>query len=253
MRSQSTLIRLLALLIAGMWASHLPAQPPKAISDSRGPADDKSPARAAADPVASHAVPFDALPIEVRDKVRQVIQTPTFSARGPGEAFSGRPELYDWLLDHPDRALVAWKRLGAVAAEISCLGEGRFSWHDEQCGEVHWSTVLDRNNVRIWYAQGSVRPAPFMPHVPVQAVLVLHHGAMPQGQNHSLLLHRTEIYVLTDSKAAAFAAKLMGGSVARLSEQGLGQLELFFSGLVWYLDQHPERMARLLQAEKVAR
>ena len=32
----------------------------------------------------------------------------------------------------------------------------------------------------------------------------------------------------------------------RLAEQFLGQIEVFFSGITWYLEQHPERSDRLL-------
>ncbi len=197
-------------------------------------------------------LPLNDIPAAEREKVRQVISQPTFKGRGAGEAFGGRPELYDWLLDHPDRALAAWRRLGAIASEIVNHGNGRFSWSDAHGSTVYWHTVYDHKNLRIWYAEGKVRPAAFMPLVPVRAVLVLRHGDMPEGNGRSLLIHQTELFVETDSRAAALAAKLMGGSATRLTEQGLGQLELFFSGLVWYLDQHPERLGRLLHEEKSA-
>ena len=56
-------------------------------------------------------VPLDEMPECLRARVRQVIERPTLFSHGPAEAFAGRPALYDWLLDHPDRALVAWRRL----------------------------------------------------------------------------------------------------------------------------------------------
>ena len=201
----------------------------------------------------SEPLPFNDIPAAEREKVRQVVTQPTFKGRGAGEAFGGRAELYDWLLDHPDRALVAWRRLGAVASDIQNHGDGQYSWSDSRGGSIHWHTVYDQKNLRIWYAEGKVRAAALMPLVPVQAVLVLRHGDMAESTGRALLIHQTEIFVQTDSRAAALTAKMMGGSVTRLTEQGLGQLELFFSGLVWYLDQHPERVGRLLHDEKTAR
>jgi hypothetical protein len=198
-------------------------------------------------------LPIDEIGGAEREKVRHVVGHPTFRGRGAGEAFGGRSELYDWLLDHPDRALAAWRRLGAITSDIVNHGDGRFSWSDSRGSSVSWHTVYNHKNLRMWYAEGKVRPASLMPLVPVQAVLVLRHGDMAETDGRSLLIHQTEIFVLTDSRAAALAARLMGGSVTRLTEQGLGQLELFFSGLVWYLDQHPERVGRLLHEEKAAR
>ena len=201
-------------------------------------------------PRANDPLPFNEIAGSEREKVRQVVTRPTFKGKGAGEAFGGRAELYDWLLDHPDRALTAWRRLGAIASEIANDGNGWYSWQDKHGSHIHWYTVYDHKNLRIWYAEGRVRAAPLMPLVPVQAVLVLRHGDMPEESGRSLLIHQTELFVLTDSRAAALAARMMGGSVTRLTEQGLGQLELFFSGLVWYLDQHPERVGRLLYDAK---
>ncbi|CAN5219115.1 hypothetical protein BH10PLA2_BH10PLA2_09890 [soil metagenome] len=201
-------------------------------------------------PRTAEPLPIDEIAPAEREKVRNVITRPTFKGRGAGEAFGGRPEIYDWLLDHPDRALSAWRRLGAIASEIVNHGNGHFSWSDNHGSSITWHTVYDQKNLRMWYAEGRVRAAPLTPLVPVQAVLVLRHGNMAEKDGHSLLMHQTEVFVQTDSRAAALAARMMGGSVARLAEQGLGQLELFFSGLVWYLDQHPERVGRLLHEEK---
>ena len=47
-----------------------------------------------------------------------------------------------------------------------------------------------------------------------------------------------------------FAAAL---SVAPcLAEDGLGQVEMFFSALVWYLGKHPDRAERLLATSRAA-
>jgi hypothetical protein len=224
---------LLTLVVLGLGASQASAQ--------NVPGGPNMPFARSTEPL-----PINDIPAAERDKVRQVVTQPTFKGRGAGEAFGGRPELYDWLLDHPDRALSAWRRLGAVASEIVNHGDGRYSWSDTRGSAVHWHTVYDQKNLRMWFAEGKVRAAPFTPLVPVQAVFVLRHGDIPESSGRSLLIHQTEIFVLTDSRAAALAARMMGGSATRLTEQGLGQLELFFSGLVWYLDQHPERVGRLL-------
>ncbi|GIW78498.1 MAG: hypothetical protein KatS3mg105_0305 [Gemmatales bacterium] len=49
----------------------------------------------------------------------------------------------------------------------------------------------------------------------------------------------------TDSKAAALVTKVMGASADRLAEQAVAQMELFYSALVWYLYQNPDRAKEL--------
>ena len=91
-----------------------------------------------------------------------------------------------------------------------------------------------------------MRPAPLLPAVPVKAVLLLRHGDRPDGPGRMLIFHQADVFLQTDSRTAALLAQMLGSSASGLAEQGLGQVEMFFSALVWYLGQHPDRTARLL-------
>jgi len=84
-------------------------------------------------------IPLNQIPPTVRDRVAKVMQHPTITAHGGAEEF--RLSVYDWLLDHPDRAAVAWRRLGVPCVDIQPIGDGRFRWSDGEGSELIWSTV----------------------------------------------------------------------------------------------------------------
>ncbi len=65
-----------------------------------------------------------------------------------------------------------------------------------------------------------------------------------------IIRHQGELYFYSDSKAVALATELLGQSAQNLAAQAVGQMELFFSAIVWYLDHHPERAQSLLAALK---
>ncbi|HLJ95025.1 MAG TPA: hypothetical protein VKU02_17750 [Gemmataceae bacterium] len=195
---------------------------------------------------AAARVPLGELPEGLRARVRQVIERPTLFSHGPAEAFTGKPALYSWLLDHPDRGVLAWRRLGATCTDITECSTGRFVWKDGQGSEINWQTIHNAPSLRIWYAEGKMRPGLLLPTVPVKAVLLLRHGNRPDGPTRTLIFHQADVFLQTDSKTAALMAQILGPSAPYLAEQGLGQVEMFFSALVWYLGQHPDRVARLL-------
>jgi hypothetical protein len=220
-----------------------------------GLAAGRSPAQAPGDsprPSASAAVAFPAtrlavedLPPEVREPVRKVMERPTLSARGPAETFHCRPAMYRWLLDHPDQAVRLWTRLGAQCPEIRREGPARFSWHDPQVGDLHWETVIQTSHQRVWYAEGRVRPAPWLPASAVRAVVVLHFADGADGEGRAAIRHQMDLVLHTDSRALALAARLFGASAPRLAEQYIGQMETFFGGLAWYLSENPDRAQSL--------
>jgi hypothetical protein len=193
-------------------------------------------------------IPLEKIDERYRDQVRQVLEKPILAGRGPAETFNCRPEQYTWFMDHPDRAVVAWRRLGAKCVSINPRGDGKFSWADENGSEVIWQTVCNAPDVRIWFAEGKVRPGPLLPLVPVKAVVVLHHHDSRAADGAAVMQHQSDLFVHTDSRTAAMMTRMLGPTANRAVEHGLGQLQLFFSGLSWYLDRHPEQAGALLKA-----
>ena len=193
-------------------------------------------------------VPLEKLPYPLRERVGQVLEHPTFHATGPAESFLCNPDQYQWFLDHPDRAVVAWRRLGAKCVDIQDRGNGRFGWSDALGSDISWSTVYRDAALRVWYAEGSVRGGKMLPLLPVRAVVVLRHAALTDETGQTFVRHQAELSLYTDSKAAALVAKMVGASAPRLGQQYVAQLEMFYSALSWYLGQHPRQAEALLSA-----
>lgn len=55
----------------------------------------------------STRLPLANMPAAVREKVRYVADHPTLYAQGSNETFLCNPAVYNWFLDHPDRAAAA--------------------------------------------------------------------------------------------------------------------------------------------------
>jgi hypothetical protein len=193
------------------------------------------------------SIPLDEMESAHKALAHSVLDRPTLSAKGPTEKFACRPEHYYWLLDHPDRAVTAWRRLGAKCVNITARGDGLFGWSDDSGSDLVWQTLHNGPNTRVWFAEGKVRPAPVLPLVPIKALLILHHGEAKNASGKTVIEHHADVFLQTDSKTAAAFTKLLGPSAPKLAEQGLGQLQLFFSGLSWYLQRHPEQADRLLK------
>lgn len=197
-------------------------------------------------PATGVRVPLERIKAEVRDRVREVLDKPTLHARGPAEAFACRPAVYHWLLDHPDRGVAAWRRLGAKCVDIEDRGSGIFGWSDENGGDVAWETVYCDTSMRVFFARGKVRPAVWLGLVPVEVVLVLQYTQVNDTPGRPVMHHQADFFLHTDSRVVSLATKLLGQSAPKLAEQYVAQMEMFYSALAWYLDQHPERLESLL-------
>lgn len=197
-------------------------------------------------PAAGATLPLERIPPAVRGAVRHVLERPTLNVQGPEELFRGQPSLYQWLLGRPDVCLQLWRGLGARCMDVTNLGGGWFGWTDGQGTQFHWETVYADGQCRIWYGEGSSHPTFLLPIIPARAVVVLRFNTLQDSAGRSLIHHQSELFLQLDNRAAALITRMLGSSGPRLAEQGLAQMQMFFSALVWYLDRHPERAEVLL-------
>jgi hypothetical protein len=191
-------------------------------------------------------VALDALPAGLREKVARVVQSPTLTTHAPAEEFPAN--FYDWLLDHPDRVALAWRRLGVPCVSITNHGNGAFGWNDGEGSDLTWQCAWKGSSGRIWYADGQARPGPHLPLVSVRAVAVLRCSQRRESDGRTFVTHDVDIYLQTDSKAAALVMRLIGPATPRLAQQGASQLLLFFSGIARHLEAHPEKTFSLLKS-----
>lgn len=186
-----------------------------------------------------------------RETVAGVLKASTLSAKSEEAEFAAHPAVYDWLLDHPDRAALGWQRLKVPCVDIEDKGKGQFRWEDESGSELNWQAVGEIENGRIWYATGKVKAAALMPMIPVKAVAVLQAPrSAVNKEGVANFKPVVNVYLQCDSKLANAALRIAGPSAPKMAEEGAGQLLYFFSGVARYLEQKPDLVESVLAPPK---
>lgn len=185
-----------------------------------------------------------------REAVASVVRQPTLSVKASEDEFPAHTKVYDWLLEHPDRCSLAWRRLQVPCVEITDTGKGKFAWADGSGSELNWQAVGRFPDGLVWYATGKVKPGPLMPTVPVKAVAVLHAVRKAVDDDSAMMKPTISVYLLTDSRAANAVLRIVGPAAPRMAEQGAEQLLLFFSGVAEHLHRHPEKVETVLAPPK---
>jgi hypothetical protein len=185
-------------------------------------------------------VPFESLPAHLREKVRSVVSQPSLASKGRAETFNTDLATYHWLLEHPDLAVKLWRLQGAKVSDIEPRGDA-YRWNDAQGGEVLWHTALRAPGMHVWYAEGKVKPAPLVPMTSFHAVAVMHYVEGKDLDGKPAIRHQVHFMLRCDSKAISLATRILGASAPRQVEHYLGQLQMFYGGMAWYLTQDEAR------------
>ncbi|MDY3558668.1 hypothetical protein R5W23_005809 [Gemmata sp. JC673] len=188
----------------------------------------------------------DVVHADYRDAVMSVVNKPTVSTKATAPDLICTATMYEWLFDHPDRVALAWQRLKVPAVPITDAGNGLFSWTDEHGSEVVWRTVGTFRDGRVWYATGKVKPGPATPSVPVKAVAVLSHPQKAAKDGVASFSTSVQLFLVSDSRAANLALRLLGPAAPRVAEQGAEQFLEFFNGVANYVQKNPTKADALL-------
>jgi hypothetical protein len=184
-----------------------------------------------------------------RDAVARVMVKPTLATRGTSEPVVCTAEVYDWLVEHPDRVALAWRRMKVPCVEITDLGNGRFAWAEDG-SELVWQTVGRFADGVVWYATGKVKPAPVGPTIPVRAVVVMSFPKTPAAGGLAAVKPVVQAYLHTDSRAANTVMRLLGPTTPKLAQEAAEQLIYFFNGVARHVQKHPDETDALLGPAK---
>jgi hypothetical protein len=187
---------------------------------------------------------------DYRDAVMKVVKQPTVSTRATAPEVVCTVSMYEWLFDHPDRVALAWQRLKVPAVPITDAGNGQFTWADENGSEVTWRTVGTFKDGLVWYATGKVKPALAAPSVPVKAVAVLTRAQKAAKDGVASFASTVQIFMVSDSRAATAAIRLLGNAAPKVAEQGAEQFLEFFNGMADYVQKNPTKADALLAPKK---
>ncbi len=183
-----------------------------------------------------------------QEKVFSVISDPTIKATSMPETFNCDPTTYEWLLENPHHAVTMWKMLGAKCSGIEKEGPQAFYSKEVSGNNINFYQIVDRDGCKIWYAHGVGKPTALLPAIPIQAVIVLQYQ---ESVINKSVKHQMTVYAKTDSKAALIITKALGASMMGMPEKTVGQMQMFFGALAWYLERNPERAENLLKATLV--
>jgi hypothetical protein len=192
-------------------------------------------------PVQAPAGPHPELPAQLppatRARLQSVTDKPSLAVKVDGQAFLGRRDVFEFLLDHPDFATHVTRALKFARYKIWRTPNGLGlddGWGTVGTFETVWSVA----GHRVMYARG-VYQHKILPDIQGQAVVAIDYGIEPAANGRSQISTAITGFVKLDSRILAMASK-MASSVARTKgEKEAKSLVGLFSKTTQAIDADP--------------
>ena len=226
-----------ALLIGMLLASSAAAtENPHRASISRASRDD-----------AISSIPFEQLTPEGRAKVSAVLEKTSVFRRLPTQVIQCDPELFLFIIDHPDIVANIWQLLGIEKVVLTPTGLDTFRANDGAgtTGDVEF--LHRRHDLHIIYADGAYDGPMFSKPVTGRCVLVLRTGYQRDGDGQYYITNRLDAFIQLDHVGLDFLAKTFQPLVGRVTDYNFLATGTFIENLSRAAELNPDGMSRLAQ------
>jgi hypothetical protein len=186
------------------------------------------------------AEPTLSLPAQVppreRQRLEEIARRAFASTQVSFEAYAVRPEIFEYLLDHPEFASHVTRVLRAARYRIWRAGE--VLWLDDGWGvRGTFAVVYSEPGLRLMHAQGAYQSA--LPDIKGRAVVALAYRFEPAASGRQQVLTTLTSFVQIDSAVVRTIGKMGGPLVQKKADREARQLLKVFARVSRAIEDNP--------------
>jgi hypothetical protein len=186
-----------------------------------------------------------ALPSAERQRLEEIVRRAFASTRMAIEPYPARPEIFEYLLDHPEFATHVTRALRLARYRIWSV-PGGLALDDGWGTKGEFRMVHAERGLRLAYARGRYEQA-ILPDIAGQAVVLIEYDFRRDGQGHTVVATATAGYVQVEGGFLRAVGTLAGPLVQRKADREARQLLKVFMRVMRAIEDDPA-----LVYEKVA-
>ncbi|MFC1596795.1 hypothetical protein ACFL5Q_02505 [Planctomycetota bacterium] len=209
-----TVLAAWALLLALVTAEPLVAEP----FGNRRPDPSKASASRAARRSALKAIPLDKLDADARAKVSSVLSNVSLFRRMPVQVIQCDPDLYLFLVEHPDVVVNMWEVMGVTQLAMQATGPGTFELVDMAGTKGSVQYLYSNHDTHLIYTEGSYQGPPFAKPVRGRGLMVLKTGYVRETDGKYYVTCRLDSFMSVDKVGPELFAKTFGPLLGKVAD-----------------------------------
>jgi hypothetical protein len=188
-----------------------------------------------------------AIPDAERARLEGVAHAAAVSTRVDADPFPGRPEVFQFLLDHPEFASRVTRVLKVARYRIWREADGLHL--DDGWGAIgRFDVVHATPSVRVMYARGVYRKRP-LPDIHGEAVVTIEYGVRPAADGTHVIAATVSGFVKFDSAVVSAATKLATPVAKAKADREARTLVKVFAKVSRAVDERPAALVQDLARE----
>jgi hypothetical protein len=204
---------------------------------------------------AVRAVPWRSLAPRDRHTAQAIIKNASFYRRLPTRVIDCDPDVFNFLLQHPEVVIDVWRVMGISQVTLEKLpaaqGSGATYRGTDGAGTTGMVRFLYSNwgpaaqNVAVVYADGRYEGKPFLMPLKAQSILLLRTGAVQETNGRHYVTVRIDSFVRIEQLGVELIAKTVQPWISKTADHNFIETLSFLSNFSRTAERNPQGMQRL--------
>lgn len=229
------LLGLATIAVAALvFSSRADAASPNQATSSRAARDE-----------AIRSLPFDKLPADVRANVQSTIAATTLYRRLPVQVAPCDPDMYLFLVRHPEVVVNIWEIMQVSNVAIRRTGPDTFRATDNMGTACDIRMCYSDHETQVIYAEGAYSGPMFKQPIRARCVLLLKSGYLQETDGRFHVTSRMDTFIQIEHAGLEVLAKTLQMLVHRSADYNFVETAAFLSNVSQTAEANPAGMQRL--------
>ncbi len=225
---------MLAVLSVAFAASAAVAAAPSQATSSRAARED-----------AIKSIPFSKLDTGAQAKVKSVISHTSIYRRLPVQMTDCDPDMYLFLVRHPDVIVNIWEVMGISKCTLARSGKEGFKAADGAGSSGTIKYLYSSHDTHVIYAEGSYEGPLFERPVRARCVLVLKSGYVQEANGRKYVTSRMDAFIHIEHLGIELLAKTFQSLVTQSADYNFTETAAFMGNVSRTAESNSAGMGRL--------
>jgi hypothetical protein len=194
---------------------------------------------------ALRSIPYDQLDAEARAKVEAVLANVSVYRRMPIRIVESDPDLFHFLVRHPDVVVNIWEALGASQIQLREIAKNTFRIHDAGGTVAVVQMIHKSKDTYLIYADGCYQGPLVIRPAKGRCLLILRTGTAYDPDGRCFVTARLDSFLNLESNAAELITKAFEPLVGKIADANFIQSVSFVGSLSQTAQTNPRGVKRL--------
>jgi hypothetical protein len=196
---------------------------------------------------AIRAIPFDQLTPEASQRLRGIAEDASYFRRMPTQTVECDPEMYTFLVRHPEVVVNIWDVMGITRVTLDRIGEYQLSGDDGAGTKCKMDLVYGSDTLHVYQSNGGYQGNLWARELKGRCVVVLHNRPVRLPDGRPGMMAWMDAFMKLDNVGADLVVKTLGPLVAKTADHNFVECAGFFSQISQTARTNPQGLEQVAQ------